>query len=114
MTFTFIILFTTSLAMDLSFISWTWRSEIDNKASVEFFKVDVEGSEPRIIKGAQKLLKARNIESFVMEMKLHTFDEDTRMMITLFFESGFELYKSYINTEPGCCPEEKYDKTLQM
>ena len=90
MTFTFIILFTTSLAMDLSFISWTWRSEIDNKASVEFFKVDVEGSEPRIIKGAQKLLKARNIESFVMEMKLHTF-EDTRMMITLFFESGFEL-----------------------
>ena len=62
----------------------------DNKASIAFFKVDVEGFEFRIVKGAQKLLKSGNIESFVMEMNLHTF-EDTRMMITLFFESGFEL-----------------------
>jgi hypothetical protein len=69
----------------------------------------VEGFEPRIIKGAQKLLKSESIEFFVMEIKLHTF-EDTRMMITLFFESGYELYKSYIKMEPGYCPEEKYDK----
>ena len=76
----------------------------------------MEGSEPRIIKGAQKLLKARNIESFVMEMKLHTFDEDTRMMITLFFESGFDLYKSYKTRSLAIALRKSMisGKTLQM
>jgi hypothetical protein len=87
----------------------------DNKASIAFFKVDVEGFEFRIIKGAQKLLKSGNIESFVMEMKLHTF-EDTRMMITLFFESGFDLYKSYKTRSLAIALRKSMisGKTLQM
>jgi len=60
--------------------------------SIRFFKLDVEGFEPRIIRGAEKLFRSRIIKLFAMEMKkkLHS-DEDKKMIIKLLFESGYEL-----------------------
>ena len=81
----------------------------DNKTSIAFFKLDVEGFEPRIIKGAQKLFKSGIIELFAMEMKSHT-PEDTRMMIKLFFESGYELYRHGSWKGPKHIVVEKYEK----
>jgi len=81
----------------------------DNKTSIAFFKLDVEGFEPKIIMGAQKLFKSGIIELFAMEMKSHT-PGDTRMMIKLFFESGYEIYKHGSWLGPKHIVVEKYDK----
>lgn len=62
--------------------------------NIRFFKLDVEGFEPRIIRGAETLFRSRIVELFAMEMKrkLHS-NEDKRMITRLLFESGYELYR---------------------
>jgi len=81
----------------------------EKKTSIAVFKLDVEGFEPRVMEGAQKLFKSGIIELFAMEMKLHT-PEDMRMMIKLLFESGYELQKHGAWLGPRNIVEEKYDK----
>lgn len=82
------------------------------KPNIAFFKLDVEGFEPKIIKGAEKLFKSRIIETFAMEMKknrLHSPD-DKKMMTKLFFESGYELYMHGGFLGPNQIVQEKFDK----
>ena len=82
------------------------------KPNIAFFKLDVEGFEPKIIKGAEKLFKSRIIDTFAMEMKknqLHSPD-DKKMMTKLFFESGYELYMHGGFVGPNQIVQEKFEK----
>jgi FkbM family methyltransferase len=85
----------------------------ETKTSIAFFKLDVEGFEPQIIKGAQKLFESGIVELFAMEMKrqksVHS-PEAKRMMTKVIIESGYELYMHGKYSGPKTIVEEKYGK----
>jgi len=85
----------------------------ENKTPIAFFKLDVEGFEPQILKGAEKLFKSGIIELFAMEMKkkrtVHS-PEAKRMMTKVIVESGYELYMHGHFRGPNIIVEEKYEK----
>jgi hypothetical protein len=89
----------------------------ENKTSITFFKLDVEGFEPQIIKGAQKLFESGIIELFAMEMKrkksVHS-PEAKRMMTKVIIESGYELYMHGKYGAPKTIVEEKYEKWEEL
>lgn len=93
--------------------SMGWLDLDDGKGAtnIRFFKLDVEGFEPKIIRGAQKLFRSRIVQLFAMEMKkkLHS-DEDKKMITQLLFESGYELYREGAWKGPKRVIQKKYNK----
>jgi len=83
----------------------------ESRPKIGFFKLDVEGYEPKIIKGAERLFKSRLIQMFALEMKnkLHH-AHDKRAMIKIFFESGYELYMHGTFAGPRNIVEDKFDR----
>ena len=63
-----------------------------SKPSIAFFKLDVEGFEPQIIRGAKKLFRSRLVENFSMEMKSSIEEEDMDNMLEIIISSGYDLY----------------------
>lgn len=82
-----------------------------SRPSIRFFKLDVEGFEPKIIKGAEKLFRSRIIDQFAMEMKrkLHS-DKDKEMIVKILFDSGYELFMEGAWKGPKNYVHKKYDK----
>merc|ERR1712157_677950 len=60
----------------------------DNPTQISFFKLDVEGYEPRIIDGSKKLFKSRMIEYFATEFKTSLPAEDKRNMLDIVYNAG--------------------------
>jgi len=65
----------------------------DSRPSVGFFKLDVEGYEPRVVAGAQKLFESGIVDLFGMELKRKILESKKHAMMRVLFEAGYELYK---------------------
>jgi len=81
----------------------------ESKPSIGFFKLDVEGFEPPIMRGAKKLFKSRIVELFAMEMKPKLKRGEKNEILELVLNSGYDLYMHGEWRGPNKIVEKKYE-----
>ena len=87
----------------------------ETKPRIAFFKLDVEGLEPQIIKGGKKLFESRLVEYFSMEMKpKQTLHRDKRDIIRLMLKCGYELYMHGSYLGPNTIVHKSYDHYKEL
>lgn len=91
---------------------WFAKSSNNSPAvNIAFFKLDVEGFEPMIMKGTTKLFNSGIVRQFAMEMKngkMHSKRQKKDMVKTV-FEAGYDLYQTGFYRGPKKVVEKKYD-----
>ena len=90
------------------------RGWFESKPSIGFFKLDVEGYEPQIIRGAKELFKSRIVEFFAMEMKPEMASKDKYEIVDVIFNSGYELVKHGAWAGPKRIVKKKYASHLDL
>ena len=91
---------------------WFAKSSNNSPAvKIAFFKLDVEGFEPMIMKGTTKLFNSGIVRQFAMEMKngkMHS-NRQKKDMVKTVFEAGYDLYQTGSYRGPNSVVKKKYD-----
>lgn len=66
---------------------------LETRPSIGFLKIDVEGLEAAVIRGATKLLQGGMVENVAMELKKEQKEEEKREIVRILYTAGYDLYK---------------------
>lgn len=84
------------------------------KQSIAFFKLDVEGYEHAVFNGATKLLNARLICYIEFEIRVKRGHKEVDQMLKILVESGYELFMHGRMRGPNNRVENKYSSSYDL
>merc|ERR1712130_456702 len=88
----------------------------ESRPIIAFLKVDVEGYEVNVLRGASKIISARLVQNMVFEYKPHieAASEENLNLLKLLCSSGYELYKTGGSNGPGKLFTRKYKSAEEL
>lgn len=87
-----------------------------SRPNIAFLKVDVEGFELNVLRGASKMIKAKLVNNMVFEFKPHIATEKEKNLVLLqaLIDSGYVLYKWGNSNGPGNLFTQKFNSTVDL
>ncbi len=82
--------------------------------TIAFMKVDVEGFEPNVFKGAKKLLNSGLVKNIELELKFGRGEDNVREITKLLHEAGYELHMHGKYKGPAKKLKKPYDSWEQL
>lgn len=86
----------------------------ESRPSIGFFKLDVEGFEPKVIQGAKRLLESRLVEVLAMELKRKMPKRDKAMIVNAICNAGYDLHMDGRYAGPHKLVTKKYTKCEEV
>lgn len=99
-------LYATSRTMRVSTVTLDDACEMLGIDQIALLKIDVEGAEPKVIRGARKLLSGGRINAIVLEFiveHMEDMDDDPQAMIDDLILAGFQLHEILPSGQVGGC-----------
>ncbi len=85
------------------------RGWFEDKPTIALFKLDVEGFEPQVFEGANRLIKSNIIEKIAIELKPEQDENEKSKILQLLFRAGYELFMHGTWMGPNTKVEKVYD-----
>lgn len=95
------------VTLDALALDQGWLEESNENTRIALLKIDVEGLELNVMRGAEKLLKSKLVKNIFMELKWT--GKPMEEMCSIFIESGYQLYKVGDSKGPTELVETVYD-----